>query len=64
MPGFTELLLLLIILFIVFGAKTLPQLGEALGKAVRKFRGSAASQDQIQVAPRSDDTTDDDPPSR
>lgn len=32
MPGITELILLLIILFIVFGARSLPALGEAIGR--------------------------------
>ena len=32
MPGFPELLVILIILVIVFGAQKLPALGEAIGK--------------------------------
>ncbi len=40
MPGITELILLLIILVIIFGAKTLPRLGESLGRAVGNFKRS------------------------
>jgi sec-independent protein translocase protein TatA len=33
-----ELLLVLLIVLLVFGATRLPQIGEALGKAIRNFR--------------------------
>ena len=36
--GTTELVLFLLIILIIFGAGKLPQVGEALGKAVRGFR--------------------------
>lgn len=38
MPGPTELALLLVIVLIVFGAGRLPQVFEALGDGVKKFR--------------------------
>lgn len=36
--GPQELLLILLILLIIFGAKKLPQLGEAIGKAIKNFK--------------------------
>jgi len=36
--GIWELLLVLLIIILVFGATRLPQIGEALGKAIRNFR--------------------------
>src|SRR5881628_1261897 len=36
--GFTELILILFIVLIVFGAGKLPQLGEGLGKAIKGFK--------------------------
>jgi sec-independent protein translocase protein TatA len=33
-----ELLLVLLIVLLVFGATKLPQIGESLGKAIRNFR--------------------------
>jgi len=36
--GTTELVLLLVIILIIFGAGKLPQVGEALGKAIRGFK--------------------------
>ncbi len=37
-PGIWELLLILMIILLVFGATRLPQIGEALGKAIKSFR--------------------------
>lgn len=36
--GWMELLLVLVIVLIVFGAGKLPQLGEGLGKAIKGFK--------------------------
>ena len=36
--GVTELLIVLTIILLVFGAKRLPQLGRSLGRGVRDFR--------------------------
>jgi len=36
--GFPEILVILLILFFLFGAKRLPQIGESLGKTVRELR--------------------------
>jgi sec-independent protein translocase protein TatA len=36
--GIWELLLVLLIILLVFGAARLPQIGESLGKAIRNFR--------------------------
>jgi Sec-independent protein translocase protein TatA len=38
-----------IILIIVFGARRLPALGEAIGRAIAKYRSAAASRDAIDV---------------
>ncbi len=36
--GMPELLVILVIVIIIFGASRLPQLGEGLGKAIRGFK--------------------------
>jgi len=36
--GTTELVLFLLIILIIFGAGKLPQVGEAMGKAIRGFK--------------------------
>lgn len=36
--GVQELLVILLILLLLFGAKKLPEIGSALGKAIKEFR--------------------------
>lgn len=38
--GIWEVLLILLVLLLVFGAKRLPELGGALGKGIREFKSS------------------------
>lgn len=48
--GIAELLVILVIVLIVFGRR-LPDLGEGLGKGIRKFRKSVQEPDEIDVTP-------------
>jgi sec-independent protein translocase protein TatA len=43
--GIWELLLVLLIVLLVVGAARLPQIGEALGKAIRNFRKGTSGED-------------------
>jgi len=43
--GLTELLLLLAIIFFLFGAKRLPEMGRGIGEGIRNFRKSVKSDD-------------------
>ena len=45
--GFTELVLILIIVLIIFGAGKLPQLGEGVGKAIKGFKKSVHEAEAI-----------------
>ena len=47
--GFMELLLILIIVLIIFGAGKLPQLGEGIGKAIKGFKKSVHEPDAVDV---------------
>lgn len=50
--GMPELLIVLVIVVIIFGASRLPQLGEGLGKAIKGFKkGIAESQDKDKDKP-------------
>jgi sec-independent protein translocase protein TatA len=51
-----ELLLILIIVLIIFGAGKIPQLGEGLGKAIKGFKKSVNEADAIDVTPPPADT--------
>jgi sec-independent protein translocase protein TatA len=46
-----ELMLILIIVLIIFGAGKIPQLGEGLGKAIKGFKKSVNETDAIDVTP-------------
>ena len=54
--GWMELVLILIIVLIVFGAGKIPQLGEGLGKAIKGFKKSVNEVDAIDVTPPPSDT--------
>jgi sec-independent protein translocase protein TatA len=38
--GFSEILLILVIALLVFGAKRLPEMGASMGKGIREFKRS------------------------
>ena len=44
--GPTELIIVLVIVLIIFGAGKLPEIGGAMGKAIREFRSSHNGQDE------------------
>jgi sec-independent protein translocase protein TatA len=53
--GFGELVLILVIVTVVFGATKLPQLGDGLGRAIKNFKRSVGSLNEIDVTPRRPD---------
>lgn len=38
--GFTEILMLMVVFLLVFGAKRLPEIGASMGKGIREFKRS------------------------
>lgn len=50
--GWMELLLILFIVLIIFGAGKIPQLGEGLGKAIKGFKKSIHEPDAMDVTPQ------------
>jgi len=51
--GMPELIVILVIILIIFGAGKLPQIGEGLGKGIRNFRkATTKEQEEIDVAPK------------
>jgi sec-independent protein translocase protein TatA len=55
--GMGEMLVILVIVLIIFGAGRLPELGEGLGKGIRNFRKATSEPDSIDVTPPSPGTT-------
>lgn len=40
MPGWGEWLVILVIVLVVFGPRRLPEIAEAMGKSIRKFKSA------------------------
>jgi len=53
--GIGELLVILAIVLIIFGAGKLPEIGEGLGRGIRNFRKSVRAPDEIDVTPGSEE---------
>jgi sec-independent protein translocase protein TatA len=49
--GVQELLVILAIVVLIFGARRLPELGSGLGKAIKNFKSGISGQDEIDVTP-------------
>ena len=47
--GFTEILIILVIVLLLFGANKLPSIGSDLGKAIRNFKRSFNEPEEIDV---------------
>jgi sec-independent protein translocase protein TatA len=46
--GFTEIMLILLVVLLLFGAKRLPEVGASIGKGIREFKRSLTeTQDAI-----------------
>jgi sec-independent protein translocase protein TatA len=70
--GFSEIMLILVVVLLVFGAKRLPEIGSSLGKGIREFKRSMREvTDDIDTPPpprrelpRSDSTSGSNPPNQ
>lgn len=55
MPGVPELLVILLIVLVVFGANKLPSIGDALGRSIKNFKRASKveddTDDEEEVAP-------------
>jgi len=49
--GTQELMIILVIVVILFGATRLPQIGSGIGQAIRNFKKGVKEQDEIDVTP-------------
>jgi sec-independent protein translocase protein TatA len=55
--GTSELLVILGICVLLFGARRLPELGSGVGKAIRNFKSGLSGNDAIDVSPDRDKVT-------
>ena len=44
-PNFTELIVAFVVLFLLFGAKRLPEVGKNLGEGIRNFKKAVIGED-------------------
>lgn len=52
--GVGELLIILVIVLVIFGAGKLPEIGEGMGRGIRNFRKAVKTPDEIDVTPERD----------
>ena len=56
--GTSELMIILAIVVVLFGARRLPELGAGVGKAIRNFKSGLSGKDELDVTPKSDEVSD------
>lgn len=49
--GMPELLIILVIILIIFGAGKLPEIGSALGRGIKNFKKATREPNEIDVTP-------------
>ncbi|GAW68177.1 prohead protease [Geoanaerobacter pelophilus] len=47
--GMPELIIILVIVLVVFGAGRLPEIGGALGKSIRNFKKASSGKEEIEI---------------
>jgi sec-independent protein translocase protein TatA len=56
--GMPELLIILVIILIIFGAGKLPEIGAGIGKGIKNFKKSSKEPDSIDVTPKKSEEVD------
>jgi len=54
--GMPELIIILVIILVIFGAGKLPEIGKGIGDAIRNFRKSSTEPPEIDVTPKKEGT--------
>jgi sec-independent protein translocase protein TatA len=50
--GMPELIVILVIVIVLFGASRLPEIGKGIGLAIKNFKKSTSGADEIDVTPK------------
>jgi len=48
--GMQEMLIILLVVLVLFGAKKLPEIGGGLGRAIRNFKRATSEPDEIDIS--------------
>ena len=49
--GMSELLIILVIVMVIFGARRLPEIGSGLGEGIKNFKKAITKPDEIDITP-------------
>lgn len=52
--GIPELLIILVIVLIIFGANKLPEIGSGMGRAIKNFKKATSEPEEIDVTPKAE----------
>lgn len=52
-PSAWQILIVLLVVVVLFGAKKLPEIGGGLGKAIKNFKKATSEPDEIDITPKS-----------
>ena len=50
--GMPELVIILVIIVIIFGAGKLPEIGSSVGRAIKNFKKATTEPDEIDITPQ------------
>ncbi len=50
--GTQEIVLILVVILILFGARKLPEIGSGLGRAIKNFKQATTEPDEIDITPQ------------
>jgi len=53
--GVWELLIILVIVLVIFGAKKLPEIGGGIGQAISNFKRASSEPEEIDVTPKDEE---------
>ena len=54
--GIPELIIILVIVLVIFGANKLPEIGSGMGKAIKNFKKATNEPEEIDVTPKDKDS--------
>ncbi|MBT8763011.1 twin-arginine translocase TatA/TatE family subunit [Desulfohalobiaceae bacterium Ax17] len=49
--GIPELIIILVIVLVIFGANKLPEIGSGMGRAIKNFKKATSEPEEIDVTP-------------
>lgn len=52
--GMPELIIIMVIILLIFGAGKLPEVGGAIGKAIKSFKKSVKEPEEIDITPKNE----------